>query len=74
MAKDRNSVRRSKYNECGKSRDILGDRSREPRVKSRVETKVANKGKRKVVRVRNQLFVIDRHYEGVSTQTDERNE
>ena len=73
MARDQNPVRRSKYNECGKSRDTSGDRSREPRVKSRVETKVANKEKRKVVWVRNWLFVIYCHYEGVSMQANERN-
>ena len=67
MVRDRDPVRRSKYNKCGKSRDISGDRSREPKVESRVEAKVANKRKRKVVRIRNQLFVIYRYYKGVST-------
>ena len=41
MARDWDPVQRSKYNKCGKSRDTSGDRSHEPRVKSRVETKVA---------------------------------
>ena len=74
MARDQNPVRRSKYNKCGKSRDTSGDRSREPRVKSRVETKVANKEKRKVVWVCNWLFIIYCHYRCVSMQTNKRNE
>ena len=73
-ARDQDLARRCKYNECGKSRDISGDRSREPRVKLRVETKVANKEKRKVIRVHNRLFVIYCHYLCVSMQTNERNE
>ena len=74
MARDWGPVRRSKYNKCGKSRDTSGDRSREPRVKSRVKTEVVNKEKRKVVQVCNWSFVIYRYYKDVSTQANERNE
>ena len=70
MAWDRDPVRRSKYNECGESRDTSGDRSCEPRVKSLVETKVVNKEKRKVVWVRNWLFVIYGHCKCISTQAN----